>query len=180
MDAGGSASFGKVGPFQRCVRRLAGTRVMGVLLARVLHHIDGPILRLSRGRRSLTASLSGLPVIELTSLGARTGQEARVVPIVAVPDGDRLILVASNFGQHHHPGWYYNLIAHPRCSVACRGQRYEMLASEAEGEERLRLSELDHAFYPARSHYARRATGRRLPVAGDDPGAGVVAASGAA
>jgi deazaflavin-dependent oxidoreductase (nitroreductase family) len=136
---------------------------MGALLARVLHHLDGPILRLSHGRHSLTASISGLPVIELTSLGARTGQ-SRVVPVVAVPDGDRLIVVASNFGQHHHPGWYHNLIAHPRCSVAYRGQRYQMLASEAEGEERLCLSELDHAFYPARSRYAQRAADRRMPV----------------
>ena len=45
-----------------------------------------------------------------------------------------------------------------------RGQRHEMEAYEAEGEERQRLWELDLSVYPPRNHYAQRAGNRRIPV----------------
>ena len=50
------------------------------------------------------------------------------------PDGDRIVLVASNYVQHRNPGWYSNLKANPRCSVGFRGRRYEMGAYESDGE----------------------------------------------
>jgi len=81
-----------------------------------------------------------------------------------VPDGDRLVLIASNYGQQRNPAWYYNLKANSRCSTAFRGQRHEMEAYEAEGEERQRLWELDLSVYPPRSQYAQRAGNRRIPV----------------
>lgn len=136
---------------------------MAWLGARLLHHLDGPLLSRSIGRRSVTAALTGLPVVELTAVGARSGQ-LRTLPIICVADGDRLVLVASNYGQPGNPGWYYNLKANPRCSIAFRGRRYEMEAYEADGEERERLWELDVSAYPARSSYARRARDRRIPV----------------
>ena len=49
-------------------------------------------------------------------------------------------------------------------STTLRGQRHEMEAYEAEGEERQRLWELDVSVYPPRNHYARRAGNRRIPV----------------
>jgi deazaflavin-dependent oxidoreductase (nitroreductase family) len=146
--------FDEANAVQRGIRLLAGTRPMAWLFARVLHHLDGPVLRRSRGRRSVTSGLTGLPIVELTAVGARSG-EPRTLPIIGVPAGDRLVLVASNYGQRRNPGWYYNLRANPRCSVVFRGQRYEMEAYEADGEERERLWELDVSVYPPRNHYAR-------------------------
>jgi deazaflavin-dependent oxidoreductase (nitroreductase family) len=77
-----------------------------------LHHLDRPVLRLSRGRYSLTRLLAGLPVVTVTTIGAKSGQP-RSLPLVALPDGEHVILIASNYGQKHHPAWYYNLRAHP-------------------------------------------------------------------
>lgn len=153
-DTGRGVRFDEANAVRRGMRLLAGTRPLAWLLARVLHHLDGPVLRRSRGRRSVTSALTGLPIVELTTVGARSG-EARTLPIIGVPDGDRLVLVASNYGQRRNPGWYYNLRANPRCSVVFRGQRYEMEAYEADGEERERLWELDVSVYPPRNHYAR-------------------------
>ena len=136
---------------------------MAWLFARVLHHLDGPVMRRSAGRHSVSAALTGLPIIELTTVGARSG-ESRTLPLVGVPDGDRLVLVASNYGKQQNPAWYYNLKANPRCSTTFRGQRHEMEAYEAEGEERQRLWELDVSVYPPRNHYAQRAGNRRIPV----------------
>jgi deazaflavin-dependent oxidoreductase (nitroreductase family) len=162
-DTGRGFRFDQANSVQRSMRLLAGTRPMAWLFARVMHHLDGPVLRGSRGRRSVTSALTGLPIVELTTVGARSG-EPRTLPIIGVPDGDRLVLVASNFGQHRNPGWYFNLKANPRCSVGFRGRRYEMEAYEADGDERERLWELDVSVYPPRNQYARRSGDRRIPV----------------
>jgi deazaflavin-dependent oxidoreductase (nitroreductase family) len=162
-NTGRGVRFDEANAVQRSMRLLTGTRPMAWLLARVLHHLDAPVLRRSRGRRSVTFTLTGLPIVELTAVGARSGQP-RTLPVVGVPDGDRLVLVAGNWGQKRNPGWYHNLKANPRCSVVFRGQRYEMEAYEADGEERERLWESDIAVYPPRNHFARRAGDRRTPV----------------
>jgi deazaflavin-dependent oxidoreductase (nitroreductase family) len=162
-ESGGSVRFDEANAVQRGMRLLAGTKPMAWLFARVLHHLDGPVLRHSAGRHSVSSALTGLPVVELTTVGARSGR-TRTLPILGVADADRLVLVASNYGQSRNPGWYYNLKANPRCSVVFRGRRHEMEAYEAEGDERERLWELDVSVYPPRNHYARRAGGRRIPV----------------
>jgi deazaflavin-dependent oxidoreductase (nitroreductase family) len=162
-ETGGNVRFDQANPVQRQMRLLAGTLPVAWLFARVLHHLDGPVLRRSTGRYSVSSALTGLPVVELTTIGARSGQR-RPLPILGVPDADRLVLVASNYGQQRNPGWYYNLKANPRCSVAFRGHRYEMDAYEADGEERDRLWRLDVSVYPPRNQYARRAGDRRIPV----------------
>jgi hypothetical protein len=94
-EIGGAVRFDQANVVQRSMRLLAGTRPMAWLFARVLHHLDGPVMRRSAGRHSVSASLTGLPIIELTTVGARSG-ESRTLPLVGVPDGDRLVLVASN------------------------------------------------------------------------------------
>jgi deazaflavin-dependent oxidoreductase (nitroreductase family) len=160
---GNNVGFDQANAVQRGFRHLGGTRPMAWLSARLLHHLDGPVLRRSNGRRCVTTMLTGLPTFELTAVGARSGVP-RTLPLIGVPDGDRLVLVASNYGKRRSPGWYYNLRANPRCTITFRGRRYEMEAYEADGEERERLWELDVAAYPARNNYARRAGDRRIPV----------------
>ena len=89
---------------ERTVRRVIATPPAAWLLARTIHRVDGATLRLSRGRTTASALLSGLPIIQLTTIGARSGRP-RTVPLVGIPDGDRLILIASNWGQTKHPAW---------------------------------------------------------------------------
>jgi len=66
-----------------------------------LHHVDRGLLRLSGGRVSIPGALAGLPVIRVTT-GAKTGTE-RTVPLVGLRDGERWVLVASNWGRERHP-----------------------------------------------------------------------------
>jgi deazaflavin-dependent oxidoreductase (nitroreductase family) len=160
---GGAVLFDEANFVQRLLRQLGGRRAMARLFARTLHRLDLPVMRLTGGRRSVTEALTGLPVVQLTTTGARTGL-SRTMPIVAVPDGDRLVLVASNYGSEHSPGWYFNLKANPRCTVVKGGTVHEMEAFEAEGQERERLWALDSSAYPARRRYAGWAGGRRIPV----------------
>ncbi len=148
---------------QRRLRLVAGTKPMAWFLARAMHHIDGPVMRRTDGKRSVTTMISGLPMVQLTTTGAKSGLE-RTLPIIGVPDGDRLVLVASNYGQAKNPAWYFNLKANPRCAVAFRGRVMAMEAYEAEGDERERLLALDLSVYPPRKHYQARAGERRIPV----------------
>ena len=120
---------------ERTVRRVIATPPAAWLLARTIHRVDGATLRLSRGRTTASALLSGLPIIQLTTIGARSGRP-RTVPLVGIPDGDRLILIASNWGQAKHPAWYYNVKANPAVTITCDGVARPYIAREVTGEER--------------------------------------------
>jgi deazaflavin-dependent oxidoreductase (nitroreductase family) len=132
------------------------------LLARTIHHVDRATLRLSGGRTTASALLSGLPIIELTTTGAKSGRP-RTVPLVGIPDGDRLILIASNWGQAKHPAWYYNVRANPSVTVTRDGVARAYVAREVHGEERAACWARALALYPGYRGYAARA-GRGIPV----------------
>ena len=110
-------SYSDANALYRVVRRLAATRPGSWFFARTLHHADRVMYRLSRRRTTLAALLSGLPVVMLTTTGARSGRET-TVPLLGFEEGDSVVLVASNYGQAHHPAWYHNLRAHPRARIA--------------------------------------------------------------
>jgi deazaflavin-dependent oxidoreductase (nitroreductase family) len=148
---------------QRFLRWSATTAPMSWLYLRMLHHLDRLSYRLTRGRHSLSSWLSGLPVVMLTTTGARTGQQ-RTAPVIAVPDGVNLVVIASNWGQRQHPAWYHNLRAHPEATVTVGGIARQVRAHEAIGEERDRLWQQDLEVYPGRTTYALRAANRPIPV----------------
>jgi deazaflavin-dependent oxidoreductase (nitroreductase family) len=135
---------------------------MAWVLARTIHHVDGAVMRLSGGRATAGSLLSGLPIIQLTTTGAKSGQP-RAVPLVGVPDGERLILIASNWGQARHPAWYYNVKANPAVAVVQDGQTRSYVAREALGAEREACWAKAVATYPGYAAYAQRA-GREIPV----------------
>ena len=147
---------------ERTVRRVIATRPMAWLLARTIHHVDGATLRLSGGRTTASAVLSGLPIIELTTTGAKSGRP-RTVPLVGIPDGERLILIASNWGQAKHPAWYYNVKANPAVTITRDGVARPYVAREVMGEERERCWAKAVALYPGYRGYAARA-GRGIPA----------------
>ena len=75
------------------------------------------------------------PVLLLTSIGRRSGQP-RTAPVLYLADGERLVVVSSNGGNHNAPGWSYNLKANPDAEVQIRGERRLVRARVAEGPER--------------------------------------------
>jgi deazaflavin-dependent oxidoreductase (nitroreductase family) len=159
----GAPSYSNANALQRWVRRLAASGPGSWLFARVLHHIDRPVYRLSGGRQTLASLLSGLPVVMLTTTGARSGA-ARTSPVLGLPTEDGLVVIASNYGQDRHPGWYYNLRANPEGEVAIEGARRPFRAVEAEGEQRDRIWRQGLEVYPGWSTYERRASQRRIAV----------------
>ncbi|HKX16120.1 MAG TPA: nitroreductase family deazaflavin-dependent oxidoreductase [Propionibacteriaceae bacterium] len=148
---------------RRIVGKAAPIIPMSALPARALPRIDRAFFRLSRRRTTFSAWVSGLPIVMLTTTGARTGQP-RNLPVLGLPVGDRLVLIASNFGRPQHPGWYYNLRARPYAMVTWNGSAVEMRARELAGEERRRYLTRSHQAYPWWEQYHRRAAPRQIPV----------------
>jgi deazaflavin-dependent oxidoreductase (nitroreductase family) len=148
---------------QRVLHPILRARPSGWFLARTLHHLDRPVLRLSRGRYSLTSVMAGLPVVTVTTIGAKSGQP-RSLPLVAIPDGENVILIASNFGRHHHPAWYYNLHAHPEVRLTYEGKTATYLAHEIDGVERERCWQRAVELYSGYARYQERAGRRKIGV----------------
>ena len=82
---------------------------------------------------------AGMSLLLLTTRGARSG-EPRTLPLAAVPVGDGgWAVFAANGGQPNRPGWYYNLVADPAVTVEFGAERFEAVATEAQGAEREQL-----------------------------------------
>jgi len=150
------------------IQKLAASRFGSWLLTRNLQRIDKPLLRLTNNRTSFTSLLAGLPVVLLHTTGAKTGLP-RHTPLVAIPDGGRIILIASYFGRSHHPAWYHNLKAHPDVQVSIDGFRGNYLARQTAGEEREKYWRMAADAYHGYQRYQQKAGDRQIPVIVLDP-----------
>lgn len=131
----------------------------------LLRRTHGRILRLWHRR-----------VVLLTTRGRRTGR-ARTVPLQCFPDGQDMVVVAANGGMPTHPGWYFNLKAHPDAEVeifdGVHDPRHRVPFGEGE-KTAVRAEELPAgeaaAFWPrilqAAPEYAKypERTGRAIPL----------------
>ncbi len=70
--------------------------------------------------------------------GRKTGRQRRI-PLLYVPHGNGVVLVASHGGTARHPNWYHNLIANPRIQVQTRRGTVPMHARPANSEEKAAL-----------------------------------------
>jgi deazaflavin-dependent oxidoreductase (nitroreductase family) len=156
-------TYDRANAVQRLLRLFAASGPGAWLFARVLHHIDRPVHRLTRGRHTFASLVSGIPVVMLTTLGARSGRP-RTVPLLGIPDGGDIAVIASNFGQTRHPAWYYNLRARPDAEVVVDGRRSRVTAVIADGERRARIWESGLRVYPGFAQYERRAAHRNIAV----------------
>ncbi len=158
-----TGSYAEAGAPRRLVRRFAASGPGSWLFARVLDRADRAVYRASGGRTTLSAVLSGLPVMMLTTTGARSGRET-TVPILGFEEGDAVLVVASNYGQAHHPAWLHNLRAHPRARLEVRGAWRDVVAEEVESPERERYLAIATQVYPGYRRYEERAAPRRISV----------------
>lgn len=105
---------------------------------------------------------AGRPLLLLTTTGARSGQR-RTTPMMYVPDGDRLLVIASNAGAPAHPDWYGNLVAHPDVAVEVGAESFDASATVVEGAERQQLWAKIVEQYPFFAEHQAKIT-RQIPV----------------
>jgi F420H(2)-dependent quinone reductase len=121
----------------------------------------------SGGKEATT--LRGVPVVVVTSVGAKSGK-LRKNPVMRVEHDGSYALVASKGGAPTHPTWYHNLVAHPRVELQDGPDRREYTVRVAEGEERARWWERAVAVWPDYADYQTR-TDREIPVFVAEPAA---------
>lgn len=114
------------------------------------------------GRR-LLAQPFGMPLVELHTVGRKSGQPRSCYLTTPVHDSKRVVLVASKGGDDRHPDWYRNLQAHPDAELVINGERRKVYARTATADERAELWPQIVASYQGYANYQKR-TAREIPV----------------
>ena len=108
------------------------------------------------------ADLRGMPVIILTTRGAKTGK-IRKVPLMRVEHDGVYAVVASMGGAPKNPVWYYNLKAHPDIELRDGARNMPVTAREISGDEYEQWWPRAVAAYPDYDDY-RKKTDRVMPM----------------
>jgi deazaflavin-dependent oxidoreductase (nitroreductase family) len=116
--------------------------------------------RLSGGR--LLNSMGGDDVCFVTMKGARSGRTL-TIPLMYVPYGEGVLLVASMGGAPRNPVWYNNLVKHPEIAVTHRGRAMKLRARLATAEEKPGLWPICDRHYAPYADYRKRTT-RDIPI----------------
>jgi deazaflavin-dependent oxidoreductase (nitroreductase family) len=148
------------GRYNALLRRVAHRKLFSALGRRVVP-VDRWIERKTHGRLTIVGH-NAVPQLLLTTTGRRTGQ-LRTTPVLYARSGDDWVVVATNWGQPHHPAWSSNLIAEPDATIELARDRIDVRAALAKGAEREQLWAIATAEWPAYDTYATR-TGREIRV----------------
>ncbi|MEU6113387.1 nitroreductase family deazaflavin-dependent oxidoreductase [Streptomyces sp. NPDC047117] len=103
-----------------------------------------------------------LPVIILTTIGAKSGR-IRKTPLMRVEHDGRYAVIASLGGAPKHPVWYYNVVADPRVELQDGPVRQDMVAREVTGEEKAAWWAIAVEAFPDYADYQKK-TDREIPV----------------
>jgi deazaflavin-dependent oxidoreductase (nitroreductase family) len=107
-------------------------------------------------------TLRGLPVIVLTTRGAKSGK-IRKTPLMRVEHDGRYAAVASQGGAPAHPVWYHNVVADPHVELQDGPERGDMTARELTGDERAIWWDRAVAAFGDYAGYQQK-TDREIPV----------------
>ncbi len=107
-------------------------------------------------------TMGGVPIIVLTSVGARSGK-LRKTPLMRVEHDGQYVVVASKGGAPEHPTWYHNLVTHPQVELQDGAVRRDYTARELADAERELWWERSVAVWPDYAQYATR-TDRLIPL----------------
>jgi deazaflavin-dependent oxidoreductase (nitroreductase family) len=133
-------------PFKLLMRLIAGTHEFWY--------------RLSGGL--IGGRVGGLRILLLTTTGRKSGRK-RTMPLVYLPDGENMVVIASNGGADQHPAWWLNLREDPKAEVQVGPRTKTVVAEKATGKERERLWREVVDMYHGYDEY-RRMTDREIPV----------------
>lgn len=129
---------------------------------KAMNKVHGSVLKLTGGR--LGWHMYGMPVVELTTKGRKSGQPRTSLLTSPVQNGDAFVIVASRGGDDIHPAWFLNLQADPDVTVKSgRGPAVKMRARVAEGSERDDLWKRIMDYKPHYGGYQKK-TERLIPL----------------
>lgn len=124
-------------------------------------HLNVWVYKKSRGRLFNTFP-GGYPVCVVGMRGARSGRW-REIPLIHLPQGENVYVVASQGGMPRHPVWYYNIKAHPEIEVTVGARTRRMRARQLSEAEKREAWPYLVSLYPDFDEYQAR-TDRDIPV----------------
>ena len=110
----------------------------------------------------ISGQFEGIPLLLLHTKGAKSGLP-RLNPLAYLPDGDRLVIIASKAGAPTNPDWYYNVRANPTVQVEVGTEKFQANAEIASEPERTQLFDKMAAKNPGFADYQNKTT-RTIPV----------------
>ncbi|MGH8989633.1 MAG: nitroreductase family deazaflavin-dependent oxidoreductase [Acidimicrobiales bacterium] len=117
----------------------------------------------SGGTRASTLLDTGLPVVIVTTRGAKSGKIRKWALMRVEHDGE-YALVASKAGAPDNPQWYWNVKADPTALMIQDGpEPFDAVAREVTGEEKAAWWTRALAAYPPYAEYQEKTT-REIPV----------------
>jgi deazaflavin-dependent oxidoreductase (nitroreductase family) len=106
--------------------------------------------------------LRGVPVVILTTIGAKTGK-IRKTPLMRVEHEGSYAVVASLGGAPKNPVWYYNIVANSQVELRDGDKVWTMQAREISGEEKSAWWQRAVSVWPDYADYQKN-TDRQIPV----------------
>jgi deazaflavin-dependent oxidoreductase (nitroreductase family) len=132
------------------------------LVLKTMNATHRVLLKVSGNR--VGASFGGMPSLELTTIGRKSGQPRSVMLTVPLQEGDTYVVVASRGGDDIHPAWFLNLRDNPAVEVQLvGGTKQPMTAHVATAQERARMWPLIAGKYKNYAGYQKR-TEREIPL----------------
>lgn len=129
--------------------------------ASVMEGTHRSLLRITEGR--FPHRLGQMQLLELHTIGRKSGQRRPTLLSSPIYRHDRVVLVASKGGYQEHPIWYKNLAANPAVEITIAGKTWPMVARTATPAERAELWPRIVKHYPNYASYQRN-TSRQIPV----------------
>jgi deazaflavin-dependent oxidoreductase (nitroreductase family) len=131
-------------------------------IERVTSRMHRLVYRRTGGRLGGSAGSDNRPVGLLATIGRKSGVE-REWPVLALEDGGRYVVVASNGGRDDHPAWFFNLQATPEVTLQLGERLIHATARVAVPGERQTLWPRLTAMHKGFADFARK-TERIIPV----------------
>jgi deazaflavin-dependent oxidoreductase (nitroreductase family) len=132
------------------------------LVLKAMNSTHRLLLSVSGGRLGWTAG--DMPVLELTTIGRKSGLARSVMLTAPLTDNGNMVIVASRGGDDRHPAWFLNLRDEPKVEVAVKGgPRTPMTARIVTAEERARMWPQIAGKYKNYAGYQKR-TDREIPL----------------
>jgi F420H(2)-dependent quinone reductase len=111
---------------------------------------------------SIGSKMAGQSVLLLDTVGRKTGRR-HTIPINYYRDGESYVIVASNWGQSHHPAWFYNLMNKPVTQIQVKNRKLRVKAQTVPDQDYERLWQSvtsQNEFY---DRYQKQ-TSRKIPL----------------
>jgi deazaflavin-dependent oxidoreductase (nitroreductase family) len=129
---------------------------------KTMNAVHKGLLKVSFGKLGWRAG--GMPALELTTKGRKSGEPRAVMLTSPIQDGDKIVVVASRGGDPTHPAWFLNLRDDPDVVVAYAGKaKQKMRAKVLLGPERAPLWTKVTTAQPRYGEYQSK-TDREIPL----------------